>query len=86
MAEAYDARVRTKMWHWYSEDHALAATLFSRKCGELEKSPEEVHQREHRAYAGASILSSVAFMEASINAGSLRSDLVSGFVMSGRGR
>ncbi|MEU0110616.1 hypothetical protein ABZ313_35370 [Streptomyces sp. NPDC006251] len=67
MAEAYDPSVRTQMWHWYSEDHALAATLFSRKCGELEKNPEEEQRREHRSYAGASILASVAFMEASIN-------------------
>lgn len=66
-AAAYDASVRTEAWHWYSMDHALTATLFSRKCRELEKNPGEAHAIEHRAYATASILASVSFMEASIN-------------------
>ncbi|MGW0944522.1 hypothetical protein ACWD4O_18535 [Streptomyces sp. NPDC002623] len=67
---AYDASVRTEAWHWYSKDHARAATLFSRKCRELEEtletsSPDK--EAEHRSYAAAAILASVAFMEASLN-------------------
>ena len=68
------------IWHWYSRDQAIAATTFSRKCGELEANPQPSDddlaaglswspedQREHRSYVTASILSSVAFLEASIN-------------------
>lgn len=71
-AEAFGAGVRTEIWHWYSRDHASAATLFSRKCEELEKrlenqNPSVEQVLEHRSYAAASILASVAFVEASLN-------------------
>lgn len=69
------------IWHWFSLDQAIAATLFSRKCGELETHPpaptqveqerglkwSEAAQREHRSCAVASILASVAFLDASVN-------------------
>jgi hypothetical protein len=69
------------IWHWFSLDQAIAATLFSRKCAELEANPptptqveqerglkwSEAAQREHRSCAVASILTSVAFLEASVN-------------------
>lgn len=28
--------VSLRVWHWYSGDHARAAALFSKLCGELE--------------------------------------------------
>ena len=73
--------LRIDIWHWYSIDQALAAVLFSRLCGELEQSPPspsaeekksgltytEEGRRRHRAYAIASVLASVAFLEACIN-------------------
>ena len=82
-----DVRARTQVsfavsvWHWFSLDQAIAATLFSRKCAELEANPaastqaeqarglkwSEATQREHRSFAAASILASVAFLEASVN-------------------
>jgi len=69
------------VWHWFSHDQAIAAADFSRKCGALETKVRrggdydasrglpwsEEAQREHRSYAVASILSSVAFLEASLN-------------------
>jgi hypothetical protein len=69
------------VWHWYSIDQARAAKIFAVKCGELEANPpgpngdesargltwSEAAQHEHRALAIAAILSSVAFLEASIN-------------------
>ena len=69
------------VWQWFSLDQAIAATLFSRKCGELEANPAvptqaeqarglrwtETTQREHRSIVVASIMASVAFLEASIN-------------------
>jgi hypothetical protein len=68
------------VWHWFSTDQAIAATVLSRKCGELESNllPGQAGQaavvnwseddrREHRSYATSSILASVAFIEASIN-------------------
>ncbi|AUY50494.1 hypothetical protein [Streptomyces sp. CB01881] len=78
-ANALDATVA--VWHWYSIDQARAATLFSRRCGELERNPtapsEDEKRRglqwsvaeaeEHKSYAVASILASVAFLEASLN-------------------
>ena len=67
---AYDASVRTEAWHWYSKDHARAATLFSRKCRDLEEvldTSGSDRETEHRSYATAAILASVAFMEASLN-------------------
>jgi hypothetical protein len=73
--------VRIGVWHWYSVDQAVAATTFSRKCGELEAHPHRPSQaeqnvgfkwseddrREHRSYVTASILASATFLEASIN-------------------
>ncbi|MBW1600408.1 hypothetical protein [Streptomyces sp. JJ38] len=78
-AEAFDPSVAT--WHWYSLDQALAATLLSRRRGELEQNrvaPSDNDKRsgltwsssqqaEHRSYAMASILATVAFLEASLN-------------------
>lgn len=72
---------KVSVWHWFSLDQAIAATTFSRKCGELETNPQPPSaadqgaglkwstddQREHRSYATSSILSSVTFLEASIN-------------------
>ena len=69
------------MWHWFSIDQAIAATTLSRKCGELEANPHtpsqdeqarglkwsEEDSRDNRSYATSSILSSVTFLEASIN-------------------
>jgi hypothetical protein len=69
------------VWNWFSLDQAAAAALFSRKCGELEGHPptpsaddlargmtwSEATYREHRSLAVASILASVAFLEASVN-------------------
>ncbi len=70
--------VSLRIWHWYSNDQAIAAAFFSRSAGELEQSPPppspdeasrglthtEEAQRRHRA---ASIFASVAFLEACIN-------------------
>jgi hypothetical protein len=68
------------VWHFYSFDHSNAASLFSIKCADLEANPrppmviDEIEfpidpgqEREHRSYAISSILSSVAFLEASLN-------------------
>ena len=69
------------VWNWFSLDQAASAALFSRKCGELEDHPptpsaedlargmtwSEATYREHRSLAVASILASVAFLEASVN-------------------
>jgi hypothetical protein len=69
------------VWHWFSGDHAIAATTLSRQCGDLEADPprpnedergrnltyQEVTARAHRSAAIGSILSSVGFLEASIN-------------------
>lgn len=80
-SEAYAPPGGVTMWHWFSLDQAAAAALFSRKCGELEEHPPppsaadrakgnrwtEATYREHRSLAVASILASVAFLEASVN-------------------
>lgn len=72
---------RVAIWHWFSLDQAVAATTFSRKCGNLESNPHPPNeaeqasglkwstddQREHRSNVAASVLSSVTFLEASIN-------------------
>jgi hypothetical protein len=76
-----DLSLRIDIWHWFSLDQAISATTLSRKAGELEANPRlpseaekarglkwsEDDQREHRSYVTASILSSVTFLEASIN-------------------
>ncbi|MEU4082632.1 hypothetical protein [Streptomyces venezuelae] len=76
---AHDAAV--KSWHWYSRDHALAATLLCRRCAELEYSPDPPNEQdraqgltwstaqaaEHRTYAMAAVLTAFAFLEASVN-------------------
>jgi hypothetical protein len=69
------------VWHWYSTDLAVAAVTFARRCADLEAQvapafklkasrdaawPESV-VREHRSCAIASVLASVAFLEASLN-------------------
>ncbi|MFM9452246.1 hypothetical protein [Streptomyces europaeiscabiei] len=78
-ASAYNAQI--KAWHWFSRDHALAATLLCLKCGELENNPaqpnaaetarglawSEVQAAEHRTYAVATILNAAAFLEAAFN-------------------
>lgn len=75
------ASVGIAVWHWFSMDQAISAATFSRKCGELESSPQppsqdeqsrglkwsEADRRDHRSYTTASVLSSVTFLEASIN-------------------
>jgi hypothetical protein len=80
-AAASAGSLKILIWQWYSLDQAIAATTFSRKCGELEANSQQPNdseraagftwsladQREHRSYVIASILSSVAFLEASIN-------------------
>lgn len=74
-------KASVQVWHWYSLDQAVAATIAARKCHELELnppalSPEEREKnaswslwggREHRSYAIASITASVAFLEACMN-------------------
>ena len=68
------------VWHVYSSDHWNAARLLCMKCADLEANPrppmvideiefpiDPAQKREHRSYAMASILSSVAFLEASLN-------------------
>jgi hypothetical protein len=64
------------VWHYFSLDHARAATTLSRKCGEIEAlapSPGEAKtlpigtKTDHRSYATSSVLASVAFLEACIN-------------------
>ncbi|MFB7609836.1 hypothetical protein [Streptomyces gardneri] len=76
---AYDAAV--KSWHWYSRDHALAATLLCRRCAELERSPAPPDEQdraqglawsaeqaaEHRTYAMGAVMTAFAFLEASVN-------------------
>jgi hypothetical protein len=73
--------LRIDVWHWFSLDQAISATTLSRKAGELEANPNPPSetdkasglkwsvndQRAHRSYVTASILSSVTFLEASIN-------------------
>jgi hypothetical protein len=75
------ATISAQSWHWFSCDQAVAAVTFARRCGELEANPKTPgdderargltwstdDQREHRSCAIASILSSVTFLEASIN-------------------
>jgi hypothetical protein len=73
--------VSLQLWHWYSTDQALGASLFGRLCRDLESSPpppsddeklrgltvsEEI-SRQHRSFAIASLLASVALLESSIN-------------------
>jgi hypothetical protein len=78
-ADANDAQV--KVWHWFSRDHAQAATLLCRKCGEPERNPaqpstketargltwSEAQAAEHRSYAVTAILTAAAFLEAAFN-------------------
>ncbi|MFH8577094.1 hypothetical protein [Streptomyces zaomyceticus] len=78
-ATAYDAHIAT--WHWFSRDHALTATLLSRRCQDLEANPaapsEEEEARgltwsesqaaEHRAYSFAAIVAAASFLEAALN-------------------
>ncbi|MER5638861.1 hypothetical protein ABT095_18090 [Kitasatospora sp. NPDC002227] len=75
------ASAQLMTWHWYSQDQVLAAAMFSRKCGEMEANRAtptddekrrgltwaEAEQTEHRSYVVASVLASVAFLEASLN-------------------
>jgi hypothetical protein len=75
------ATLSVQSWHWFSCDQAVAAVTFARKCGDLEANPKTPSdeerarglawsaddQRDYRSYAIASIFSSVAFLEASIN-------------------
>jgi hypothetical protein len=81
VSAAADASFSVDIWHWFSLDQAIAATVFSQKCGRLESNPRTPtaadrasgltwspeDQRDHRSYVIASILSSVGFLEASIN-------------------
>lgn len=68
--------VAISTWHYFSLDHARAATSLSRKCGELdalapgpgEEDTAPVGTRsDHRSYATSSVLASAAFVEACIN-------------------
>jgi hypothetical protein len=64
------ANAGLQVWHWYSQDQALAAVMLSRKCGELEAvgtNLTDEDRADHRSYAVASILASVAFLEALLN-------------------
>lgn len=60
-----------RLWHWYSNDQAVAATLFARCAKDLEEPagvpPTEATLREHRSVVLASILSSSTFLEACLN-------------------
>ncbi|MEV6251065.1 hypothetical protein AB0M38_33590 [Streptomyces sp. NPDC051742] len=81
MVEASAFNAQIKAWHWFSCDHALAATLLCLKCGELESNPvppnaeerargltwSEAQAAEHRTYAVATILNAAAFLEAAFN-------------------
>lgn len=73
---------KSAVWGWYSVDQYKALNLFCNKCTELEeKGPEpppsfaglilEPWEREdhiaHRSYVMATVMSSVAFLEASLN-------------------
>lgn len=73
---------KSAVWGWYSVDQYKALIFFCRKCTELEeKGPEppassgdiiwEPWEREdhiaHRSYVMATVLSSIAFLEASLN-------------------
>ncbi|WP_274036298.1 hypothetical protein [Streptomyces sp. MMBL 11-1] len=71
-----DNDVQIRDWHYFSLDHARAASALSRKCGELESlapcSGEEDTapigtRSDHRSYATSSVLASGAFIEACIN-------------------
>lgn len=71
-----DNSVPIWVWHYFSLDHARAASSFSRKCAELEalapNSGEEDTapigtRSDHRSYATSSVLASGAFIEACIN-------------------
>lgn len=66
-----DDGVQIKAWHTFSLDHALSASLLSRKCGELEAPlPGDLPpgtMTEHRSYATASVIASACFLEATIN-------------------
>jgi hypothetical protein len=69
------------IWHWFSGDQAIAAATLSRLCADLEADPpgpsdeeesrglmwSEAAQRQHRSFAIASIMSSVGFIETSMN-------------------
>lgn len=73
--------VSLRVWHWYSIDQARAAHLFAREALDLETDPPPPNEDEktrglvcseatmfqHRARVTASVLASVAFLEASIN-------------------
>ncbi|MFI8769411.1 hypothetical protein ACIGN6_31530 [Streptomyces sp. NPDC053792] len=67
-----DDGVQIKSWHYFSWDHALSASLLSRKCADLEAvaATDDLPPgilTEHRAYATASVIASVCFLEATIN-------------------
>ena len=73
---------KSAVWGWYSVDQYKALSFFCQKCTELEeKGPEppasfgdiifEPWERQdhiaHRSYVMATVLSSIAFLEASLN-------------------
>ncbi|MGW3910565.1 hypothetical protein ACWEBX_03420 [Streptomyces sp. NPDC005070] len=71
-----DNGVPISAWHYFSLDHARAASSLSRKCGELEAlAPSSAEEdtvpigtrSDHRSYATTSVLASGAFIEACIN-------------------
>lgn len=80
--DAASGTVESAAWPWYSVDQYHAANFFSRKSAELEEQdppaarvvgglnldpfPSDDHH-SHRSYVMATILSSVTFLEASLN-------------------
>jgi len=56
-----------RMRSYYSRYHLWAAAHFARSCGRIERERETGFHMDHRAYATATIIESVAFLEAAIN-------------------
>ena len=81
MAKATAHNATVESWPWFSQDHALAATLLCRRSAELEQNPstpnEEDRARglpwsadqaaEHRTYVVTAVMTSFAFIEAVVN-------------------
>jgi hypothetical protein len=69
------------VWHWFSQDHAIAAANHSRKCADLEArlaeasedegapghSSFEIARHDRRSFAIGSIMSAVAFLDACVS-------------------
>lgn len=62
--------VSARVKHNFSKQHLRAATWFAddaQKCEAMTKQPDEEHRSRHRACVTATVLSAVAFLEASVN-------------------